>query len=275
MLAGALSLAGCGGGGDGPLGTETGGPGTGGPGTGGPGTGGPGTGGPGTGGPGTGDPGTGDPAESHVGNRHFDTLGPWAKLYVQHDGHPGLASLHLSGGYGADKRPLLFLGRASRSRPSLALNPGLTGISSATWSGEVVGVTHNDPVPNEYDSPYFPVSGDVSLTLNLTDLQGDLVFTNLERWPDRTLLEGPGVTGAGTLLDGGTLHYEIYISEAESAYGQNAKPTFYRSGGDEGVINGQFVSRITSDDPHEGIAGQILRRDTNISWSGVFAGFRE
>ncbi len=110
----------------------------------------------------------------------------------------------------------------------LTNNPALSG--TATWSGAILGIT-----PSEQT-----VVGDAQLEINMTKLNGQLDFTNMEY-----------MTG-GAWSDGG-LNYSVRVR----GY------TFMQTGGDAGEVTGAFFGL-----DHEGMGGVVERSDMSAGFGG-------
>lgn len=111
---------------------------------------------------------------------------------------------------------------------------------SATWSGRVLGLTPQIAA----------VSGLASLTLDLSDLDGTLAFTELETW-------GPGAPlgedGSGSVWGDGDLRYSIVMHGS----------TFRQTGGDDGIVTGAFGGQDFST-----MGGVVDRHDLDAAFSG-------
>ena len=119
------------------------------------------------------------------------------------------------------------------AEPSTALQNNRALLGSATWRGELLGLT---PALRS-------VRGNAEIGVNLVTLNGTVDFTALQSWAAG---QTPGAIGTGTQWGDGDLRYSI-------AVGGN----FLRStGGDAGTVNGRFVGSR-----HEGVAGSLERSD--------------
>ena len=154
-----------------------------------------------------------------------EELGPWSDT-----------SFHLRGdiedvAFGVASFNGLLQPWASGPTPTMDLtnNPVLSG--TATWSGAILGIT-----PSEQT-----VVGDAQLEINMTKLNGQLDFTNMEY-----------MTG-GTWSDGG-LNYSVRVR----GY------TFMQTGGDAGEVTGAFFGP-----DHEGMGGVVERSDMSAGFAGV------
>lgn len=168
-----------------------------------------------------------------------DSLGPWSD-----------SSFHLRGDMAAPGGPASF-GVALRNglaRPwafgpeplaRLADNTALYG--TATWDGALAGITPERQT----------VAGDARLAVEIATLEGQLDFTDLERWGERA---APGAPGTGTTWGDGDLGYSVRVED-------NA---FVATGGDEGEVTGAFFGRA-----HEAMGGVLRRSDLSAGFGGV------
>ena len=111
---------------------------------------------------------------------------------------------------------------------------------SATWTGRLVGFT---PAAES-------VASKAELTVDLTDLDGDLSFTDLEKWPARS---APAATGSGQQWGDGDLHYTVAVE------GNG----FTQTGGDDGTVTGSFFG-----DHHFLMGGVLQRTDLSAAFGG-------
>ncbi len=155
-------------------------------------------------------------------------LGPWDETSLHVRGDMGIPGGEVS--FGAAFRNGLAQPRASGPEPpmDLAQNGGLSG--TAVWNGALLGVTPSGEV----------VIGDSSLDVDLTNLDGQLDFTDMQfdggaRWGD------------------GDLGYSIEVRG-------NA---FNNTGGDAGVVTGAFFGAR-----HEGMGGVLERSDLSAGFGG-------
>ncbi len=111
---------------------------------------------------------------------------------------------------------------------------------SATWNGALLGVDFSSET----------ISGDASLSVNLTSLTGRLDFTGLEKWG---VNEAPGAAGSGTTWVDGDLGYTVQVRGN----------TFIQTGGDDGYVTGAFFGPV-----HEAMGGVLERADLSAGFGG-------
>ncbi len=121
---------------------------------------------------------------------------------------------------------------------NLVDNNDLSG--SATWNGALLGITPTLET----------VAGDARLTVQLTNLDGLLDFTGLEKWE---VNEAPGAAGSGTAWGDGDLGYTIRVRGN----------TFIQTGGDDGQVTGAFFGAA-----HEAMGGVLERADLSAGFGG-------
>ncbi len=108
------------------------------------------------------------------------------------------------------------------------------------WNGALLGVTPSAET----------VTGGARLAVELASLDGQLDFTNMEKWGVK---EAPGAVGGGTMWGEGDLGYTIKVSEN----------SFVQTGGDEGQVTGTFFGPA-----HEGMGGVLERADLAAGFGG-------
>ena len=94
------------------------------------------------------------------------------------------------------------------------------------------------------------VAGEADLTVRLTTLTGNIVFTNLVAWAAGAVL---GTIGTGTRWKDGDLGYTIVVENN----------TFAQTGGDAGAVTGAFFGPN-----HESVAGTLKRTDLSAGFGG-------
>ena len=168
-----------------------------------------------------------------------ESLGPWddTSFHLRGD-------LDFAGGeaaFGVALRNDLARPWAMGTAPlaDLADNSALFG--TASWNGALLGVT-----PEEES-----VAGDARLAVELATLEGQLDFTDLERWGERA---APGAAGSGTTWGDGDLGYSVRVEG-------NA---LVRTGGDEGEVTAAFFGRA-----HEAMGGVLRRDDLSAGFGGT------
>lgn len=119
---------------------------------------------------------------------------------------------------------------------ALADNRSLSG--SATWDGDLLGLTPNAEA----------VAGDAEISVTLATLTGRADFTDLEVWAANT---APGAAGTGSQWLDGDLGYTIAVEGA----------TFRKTGGDAGRLMGIFTGSR-----HQGAAGTLERSDLTAAF---------
>ena len=122
---------------------------------------------------------------------------------------------------------------------NLADNPRLLG--SATWNGALLGVTLSAET----------VAGNARLNVELADLDGQLDFTNMEKWGANA---APGAPGSGMTWGDGDLGYAIEVRGN----------TFIQTGGDDGEVTGAFFGAA-----HEAMGGVLERNDLAAGFGGT------
>jgi len=167
-----------------------------------------------------------------------ESLGTWGNTSFHIRG-----ALHSGSGqvsFGVASRNGLAQPWASGPAPSsnLADNTALSG--TGTWNGALLGMTRSGET----------VAGAARLAVDLTTLDGQLDFTNLERWGAEA---APGTAGTGTTWGDGDLGYSIRVD------GNG----FTETGGDHGEVTGVFFG--TS---HRGMGGVVERNDLAASFGG-------
>ncbi|MCY4495857.1 MAG: hypothetical protein OXC14_01055 [Rhodospirillaceae bacterium] len=122
-------------------------------------------------------------------------------------------------------------------------NPGLHG--TASWYGRLLGLTPLDEA----------VAGSVQVTVELTKLQGDVFFRDLEAWPPSA---PTGPIGTGMKWSDGDLRYPIKVRGS----------TFIQipsdGSGDEGIVTGAFFGTA-----HEAMGGTLERGDLGAAFGGA------
>ncbi len=130
---------------------------------------------------------------------------------------------------------------------------GSVGAGSATWSGNLVGLTPSGGA----------VVGDASINVNLGTMTGTSAFTDLEQWSAGVV---PGAAGTGTRWGDGDLRYTIAITGGETTPGiaGHSDYTLQGTGGDSGILTGTFTGAN-----HEGVAGTLVREDLAAAFGGA------
>ena len=167
------------------------------------------------------------------------SLGPWDDTSFHL-----LGEMSFPGGdasFGVASRNGLAQPWASGPSPWTDLTDNRLLAGSATWNGALLGITAAEET----------VAGNARLTVELTDLDGQLDFTNLEQWGVK---EAPGVAGSGTTWEDGDLGYAIEVQG-------NA---FVRTGGDDGEVTGAFFGAA-----HEAMGGALVRSDLTAGFGGT------
>ena len=119
-------------------------------------------------------------------------------------------------------------------------NSGLRG--TVTWNGNLLGFT---PAAET-------VAGDTEISVNLSTLQGDALFDNLEKWAAG---QPPGAVGSGSMYGDGDLKFIIAVRGN----------TFRNIGGeDRGHLAGIFVGPH-----HEGATGTLERWTLTAAFGAV------
>lgn len=169
----------------------------------------------------------------------IDDFGPWSD-----------SSMHIRGDLSTRGGPVTF-GVSTRNglsrpwaygvQPELALSDNSALVGGAGWFGRLLGITRRGE----------PVGGEVSLTVNLMTLDGNLSFTNLEHWAANAM---PGAVGSGRRWGDGDLRYTVGLRGN----------SFVQTGGDAGIVTGAFFGA-----KHEGIGGTLQRRDLKAAFGGA------
>ena len=123
----------------------------------------------------------------------------------------------------------------------LADNARLSG--RVSWNGRLLGLTHDSTRT---------VAGTAGLTIDLSDLRGNLDFTGLEYWTGR-----PGATDTGATWGDGDLRYNIEVRG--NTFSRRAG-----AGGDDGIVTGGFFG-----DAHQGMGGTLTREDLAAGFAGA------
>ena len=168
----------------------------------------------------------------------YSALGNWMDSTIHVRGDIDIPGGNLS--FGASGRNGFAEAYADGPEPDtvLADNDALSG--RATWEGRLLGL----------DTASNTVGGAALLVVDLSALDGDLDFTDLESW---TVGQSPGEIGTGTLWGDGDLRYRIAVRGN----------SLVRTGGDDGEITGAFVG-----DAHEGMGGTLKRSDLVAGFGG-------
>ncbi|MCY4489044.1 MAG: hypothetical protein OXF11_18270 [Deltaproteobacteria bacterium] len=145
--------------------------------------------------------------------------------------------------------PSLLQGWASGEAPyvNLADSP-LQG--EVTWSGDLVGFRPGD-TENERGESNATVMGKAQVRVNLSTLQGDALFHQLEVWK-YIVRAGSDIRPWGD----GDLEYDIEVRG--NTFRQSATST------DDGVLTGIFTGK-----DHEGAAGTLERDDLTAAFGAV------
>ena len=155
----------------------------------------------------------------------YDSLGAWA------DTSTYLVGRYASSDYGIAMRNGVGRPWAIGDEPDVSLaDSPLRG--SLKWRGTFVGLT---PIAAS-------VAGDAEIEIDVSTLQGNAAFENLETW-------APGeraIAFTGEQWNDGDLNYRIEV----------LGNTFRETGGDDGTLTGIFVGRN-----HQGAAGTLERDD--------------
>ena len=169
-----------------------------------------------------------------------ESLGPWSDTSFHLRGDMTLAGGQAAA-FGVALRNGLVRPWAFGPEPlaSVADNTALFG--TVTWNGALAGITPEEET----------VAGDARLAVELATLEGQLDFTDLERWGVRA---APGASGSGTTWGDGDLGYSIRVEG-------NA---FVQTGGDEGEVIGAFFGRA-----HEAMGGVLQRSDLSAGFGGT------
>ena len=166
-------------------------------------------------------------------------LEPWKRKSVHLAGE--LETVNATVRFGARNANGFAQGWATGPAPytELVENPRLSG--SVTWDGRLAGMT-----PQAH-----AVTGDVTVTVNLGQLDGSAEFSGLEAWASGV---APGMPGSGTTWGDGNLNYGIEV----------VGNTFVQTGGDDGAVTGAFFGP-----QHEAMGGVLDRQDLAAGFGGT------
>ena len=126
-----------------------------------------------------------------------------------------------------------------KPRANLADNSALSG--TVSWNGALLGIGSSGAT----------VGGKARMAVEMSTLQGQLDFTELEDWGEKAV---PGALDTSTVWGDGDLDYSIAVHG-------NA---FVRTGGDDGEISGGFFG-----DAHQAIGGVLERSDLSAGFGGT------
>ncbi len=107
------------------------------------------------------------------------------------------------------------------------------------WDGDLLGFTPQSAT----------VAGDAQLVVELSTLQGNALFDQLETWSSGP----PGIKGTGSMWGDGDLAYAIAVRGN----------VFREVSGDDGVITGAFFGQS-----HESMGGTLRRDDLDAAFGG-------
>ena len=124
----------------------------------------------------------------------------------------------------------------------------MSGRRTATWVGSLLGFT----------GAGLPVAGDAEIGIDLSSLQGQADFSELESWARET---HPGAPGSGLLWGDGDLHYTIGVA-AEA--GTEVFVSTFAAGDDPGMVTGAFVGAR-----HEGATGVLEHPDLSAAFGAT------
>ena len=170
-----------------------------------------------------------------------EDLGPWEEETFHLRGHLDIAGASGGVSFGVGLRNGLAQPWASGPTPGTDLSDNRALSGRATWTGALLGVSRPDA---------HTVAGDARLGIELDTLDGQVDFTNLERWGPKA---APGAAGTGTMWGDGDLGYTVRVR------GNG----FERTGGDAGEITGAFFGPA-----HEGMGGVLERDDLAAGFGG-------
>ena len=188
---------------------------------------------------------------TRVSDLTVNDLGPWDEdgfhLFGQTRlGGPNAETMQFGVGY----RNGLGSPWAWGSVPATRLrdNPVMSGRRMATWAGSLLGFT----------GAGHPVGGDAEIGIDLSSLQGQADFRELESWASET---HPGAPGSGLRWGDGDLHYTIgVVTEA----GTEVFVSTFAAGDDPGIVTGGFVGAR-----HEGAAGVLEHPDLSAAFGAT------
>ena len=167
-----------------------------------------------------------------------ETLGSWSDTSSHHLGRFDVYDEQVV--FGVASRNGFIDPYVEGPKPWLPLSNSPAVSGQATWRGRLAGFTSATEV----------VSGDAQLGIELSTLQGNLGFSDLQYWMADT---APGTAGSGLQWGDGTLDYDIQVRHNY----------FTQTGGDEGVVTGAFFGPL-----HEGMGGVLERDDLTAAFGG-------
>ena len=168
-----------------------------------------------------------------------ESLGPWEDTSFHLRGD--LDFVDGAAAFGVAFRNDLARPWAAGPTPLADLGNNSTLFGTASWNGALLGVT---PAAET-------VAGDARLVVELSALEGQLDFTDLEHWGVQA---APGTPGGGTTWGDGDLGYAVRVE------GNG----FIETGGDEGEVTGGFFGPA-----HEAMGGVLERSDLTAGFGGV------
>ena len=113
----------------------------------------------------------------------------------------------------------------------------------ASWSGRLLGFTPHTEV----------VAAQADMSVELRTLNGQIAFTDMEKWPSDT---APGRMGTGTMYGDGDLHYPVKVVD-------DAFHNIPYLAGDSGEVSGAFFGPS-----HESTGGTLRRDDLIAGFAG-------
>ena len=168
----------------------------------------------------------------------LENLGPWEDTSFHLRGDVDFPGGEASFGVASSNGLIQPWAAGPTPWTNLVDNNDLSG--SAAWNGALLGIT----------PALETVAGDARLTVQLTNLDGLLDFTGLEKWE---VNEAPGAAGSGAAWGDGDLGYTIRVRGN----------TFIQTGGDDGQVTGAFFGAA-----HEAMGGVLERADLSAGFGG-------
>lgn len=168
----------------------------------------------------------------------FQELGDWADTTAHVRGDLELPDGEVS--FGVSGRNGFNDAWATGTDPQVNITDNASLSGSVAWTGRMLGMDDASKV----------VGGSARLSVDISTLDGDLTFADLEAWSTG---QPPGAIGTGTSWGDGDLAYSIVVRGN----------TFVRTGGDVGTIRGEFFGAS-----HEGMGGTLERDDLTAGFGG-------
>ncbi len=188
------------------------------------------------------------PPGTHLGDLNPSDLGNWTDTGFHLLGYAPLGDSDSFVQFGVGWRNGLAKPWAYGPKPDTSLQNHLGTTGSATWNGALLG----------FSGAGNTVAGDAQIEIDLSSMDGDADFTDLEYWAQQS---HPGSPGSGQTWGDGDLGYSIDVSQGD--YGEGFVSTS-ATGDDPGSVSGMFVGAN-----HEGATGILEHPDLSAAFGGT------